>query len=140
MFHNKSLTICNQQATQNVINGNQNSIKLTDSQGIVVTIAGNCNEIYILNTSIRLTIFGSNNLIKTLNANTSISVNGNSNAVYCKSSNLEVINNSGLENKFENIVDRIPHHDVRASVAESTVELVARSHIEPDIVQEVRVH
>lgn len=117
MFHNKSLTICNQQATQNVINGNHNSIKLTDSQGIVVTIAGNGNEIYILNTSLRLAIFGSNNLIKTLNANTSLSMNGNSNVVYCKSSSLEVINNSGIDNKFENIVDRVPYHDVRASVA-----------------------
>ena len=43
MFHNKSLTISNQLATQNIINGNNNTIRLADSQGIQVTVAGNNN-------------------------------------------------------------------------------------------------
>lgn len=133
MIHNKNVTICNQMATQNVINGSHNTLQLKDSRGVVITIAGNNNRIIVLNTSVKLTIFGSNNSLETHNSNVNLSVNGNLNTVICKNSNLEVSNNSGVNNRIENVADRIIVDEGRRDLSESDVSLVGRSNSEASV-------
>ena len=63
MYNNKFLTINNQKAVKNSINGNNNTININNSQAIIISIVGNSNYIILKNTSIQLSILGSSNKI-----------------------------------------------------------------------------